>query len=37
MPSPSFGTVVNLCRALDLPLDTAAHEWGGLVDEARVS
>ena len=37
MPSPSFGTVVNLCHALDLPLDTAAHEWGGLVDQARVS
>lgn len=37
MPSPSFGTIVNLCRALDLPLDTAAQVWGGMVDEVRVS
>lgn len=29
LPSPGFGTVVGLCAALDLPLDTAAHVWLG--------
>lgn len=27
LPSPSFGTVVSLSRALDLPLDDLAQTW----------
>lgn len=27
LPSPSFGTVAQLCRALDLPVETLAHQW----------
>ncbi|WP_280399582.1 helix-turn-helix transcriptional regulator [Nocardia carnea] len=27
LPSPSFGTVVSLSRALDLPLDDLAQIW----------
>jgi DNA-binding phage protein len=29
MPSPSFGTVVGLCNALGLPLQTAVNAWRG--------
>lgn len=29
MPSPSFGTVVSLCEALSLPLQTAVQVWQG--------
>ncbi|MFB7948684.1 helix-turn-helix domain-containing protein [Kitasatospora phosalacinea] len=29
LPSPGFGTVVGLCAALGLPLDTAAGVWLG--------
>ena len=29
LPSPSFGTVVSLCRVLNLPLQTAAEVWQG--------
>ncbi|BAJ26807.1 MULTISPECIES: helix-turn-helix transcriptional regulator [Kitasatospora] len=34
LPSPGFGTVVGLCAALDLPLDTAARVWLGADDSA---
>lgn len=27
LPSPAFGTVVQLCRALELDLDDVAHAW----------
>ncbi|BBY74419.1 transcriptional regulator [Mycolicibacterium parafortuitum] len=33
MPSPSFGTVVSLCDALDLPLQQAVEVWRGDGDE----
>jgi DNA-binding XRE family transcriptional regulator len=29
LPSPSFGTVVGLCDALGLPLETAVEVWRG--------
>ena len=29
LPSPSFGTVVGLCDALDLPLQDAVAVWRG--------
>lgn len=29
MPSPSFGTVVGLCHAIDLPLQDAVDAWRG--------
>jgi DNA-binding XRE family transcriptional regulator len=32
LPSPSFGTVVGLCEALHLPLQTAAEVWRGLTN-----
>jgi DNA-binding Xre family transcriptional regulator len=34
MPSPSFGTVVNLCDALGLPLQDAVDAWHGGDDES---
>lgn len=36
MPSPSFGTVVGLCAALGLPLQTAVDAWHG-ADDASMS
>lgn len=27
LPSPAFGTVVQLCRALDLDVEDLAHLW----------
>jgi len=33
LPSPSFGTVVGLCEALGLPLQTAVEVWRGDADE----
>jgi DNA-binding phage protein len=33
LPSPSFGTVVGLCDALGLPLQTAVEVWRGDGDE----
>ena len=33
LPSPSFGTVVGLCDALGLPLQTAVEVWRGEGDE----
>ena len=33
MPSPSFGTVVGLCDALDLPLPDVVDAWRGPGDE----
>jgi DNA-binding Xre family transcriptional regulator len=33
MPSPSFGTVVGLCNALDLPLQDAVDAWHGAADQ----
>lgn len=32
MPSPSFGTVVGLCSALGMPLQTAVDAWRGTAD-----
>ena len=29
MPSPSFGTVIGLCNALGLPLESAVDAWRG--------
>jgi DNA-binding XRE family transcriptional regulator len=37
MPSPSFGTVVGLCAALELPLQTAVDAWHGADDDASMS
>ncbi|MGY4710506.1 helix-turn-helix domain-containing protein [Mycolicibacterium sp. CBM1] len=36
LPSPSFGTVVGLCDALDLPLQRAVEVWRG-DDGARIA
>jgi transcriptional regulator with XRE-family HTH domain len=33
MPSPGFGTIVGLCEALQLPIQTAARIWLGTTDE----
>ena len=33
MPSPSFGTVVGLCQALDMPLQDAMAAWRGTADQ----
>jgi transcriptional regulator with XRE-family HTH domain len=33
MPSPSFGTVIGLCHALDLPLQEAVDAWQGRDDQ----
>ena len=33
MPSPSFGTVIGLCHALDLPLQDAVDAWHGSGDQ----
>lgn len=33
MPSPSFGTVVGLCQALDMPLQDAVDAWRGATDQ----
>ena len=33
MPSPSFGTVVGLCQALDMPLQDAVAAWRGTADQ----
>jgi transcriptional regulator with XRE-family HTH domain len=33
MPSPGFGTVVGLCEALELPVQTAAEIWLSVTDE----
>lgn len=33
MPSPSFGTVIGLCRALGLPLQDAVDAWHGTADD----
>ena len=33
MPSPSFGTVIGLCNALGLPLDSAVDAWHGAADQ----
>ncbi|MEY9873566.1 transcriptional regulator with XRE-family HTH domain [Streptacidiphilus sp. MAP12-33] len=35
MPSPGFGTVVGLCEALHLPVQTAASIWLGSADDAE--
>ncbi|MGE0216327.1 helix-turn-helix transcriptional regulator [Mycolicibacterium sp.] len=32
LPSPSFGTVVGLCHALDLPVQDAVDAWHGSDD-----
>jgi DNA-binding Xre family transcriptional regulator len=32
MPSPSFGTVIGLCHALDMPLQDAVDAWHGAAD-----
>ncbi|MEU0496905.1 helix-turn-helix transcriptional regulator [Mycobacterium sp. NPDC006124] len=32
IPSPSFGTVIGLCTALDMPLADAAEAWRGTVE-----
>jgi len=32
IPSPSFGTVVGLCTALDMPLAAAAEAWRDTTD-----
>jgi DNA-binding XRE family transcriptional regulator len=37
MPSPSFGTVVGLCAALHVPLQTAAEVWRGLTNQQLVA
>ncbi|WP_375002023.1 helix-turn-helix domain-containing protein [Gordonia sp. PS3] len=43
MPSPSFGTVVGLCAALEMPVDDAVATWladgvdGDRVDGDRIS
>jgi DNA-binding Xre family transcriptional regulator len=37
MPSPSFGTVVGLCAALGLPLQSAVDAWHGADDAASMS
>jgi DNA-binding Xre family transcriptional regulator len=33
MPSPSFGTVIGLCNALELPLQDAVDAWHGGDDQ----
>ena len=33
IPSPSFGTVIGLCNALDLPLQNAVDAWHGTTDQ----
>ena len=33
MPSPSFGTVIGLCKALGLPLQKAVDAWHGANDQ----
>ncbi|BBY31873.1 helix-turn-helix transcriptional regulator [Mycolicibacterium sediminis] len=33
MPSPSFGTVVGLCQALDMSLQDAVAAWRGTTDQ----
>ena len=33
MPSPSFGTVIGLCDALGLPLQSAVEAWQGTADQ----
>lgn len=33
MPSPSFGTVIGLCTALDMPLQVAVDAWRGTADQ----
>jgi hypothetical protein len=33
MPSPGFGTIVGLCEALQLPIQTAARIWLGTADD----
>lgn len=35
LPSPAFGTVVHLCRALELDIDDVARVW--MHDPLRVS
>lgn len=37
LPSPSFGTVIGLCTALDLPLQTAVDAWHGAEHDASMS
>jgi DNA-binding phage protein len=36
IPSPSFGTVVGLCTALGMPLQTAVEAWQG-TDSQRLA
>jgi hypothetical protein len=33
IPSPSFGTVVGLCHALDMPLQNAVDAWHGTASQ----
>ena len=35
MPSPSFGTVIGLCHALDMPLQNAVDAWHGTAEALR--
>lgn len=37
MPSPSFGTVIGLCKALGLPLQNAVDAWHGEDDDQRMA
>lgn len=34
LPSPSFGTVIGICQAVGLPLETAAKAWQDAGDDA---
>ena len=33
IPSPSFGTVIGLCNALDMPMQDAVDAWRGTDDQ----
>ncbi len=37
LPSPSFGTVIGLCEALGLPLQSAVEVWRGTDDDKRLA
>jgi DNA-binding phage protein len=36
MPSPSFGTVIGVCKAIGLPLQSAVDAWRGTGDEIEL-
>jgi DNA-binding phage protein len=36
IPSPSFGTVIGLCKALGMPLQNAVDAWQG-TDDRRMA